>query len=134
MIADTLSGTALASGDRALAHRPMVLSTPRRWRSPPIEAVKTRARSRSFRRRWEKTWFNWLENIQPWCVSRQLWWGHQIPAWYGISNEALDLDNDDPLAPATKDFVAATDDDAKVIAATYYKVSPDEILIAEDLA
>ncbi|MEA3062600.1 MAG: valyl-tRNA synthetase [Sphingomonadales bacterium] len=32
---------------------------------------------------WKKTWFNWLENIQPWCVSRQLWWGHQIPAWYG---------------------------------------------------
>jgi valyl-tRNA synthetase len=31
---------------------------------------------------WEKTWFNWLENIQPWCVSRQLWWGHRIPAWY----------------------------------------------------
>ena len=32
---------------------------------------------------WEKTYFEWLENIQPWCVSRQLWWGHQIPAWYG---------------------------------------------------
>ncbi len=32
---------------------------------------------------WEKTWFNWLENIQPWCVSRQLWWGHRIPAWFG---------------------------------------------------
>ena len=31
---------------------------------------------------WKKTWFNWLENIQPWCVSRQLWWGHQIPAWF----------------------------------------------------
>ena len=31
---------------------------------------------------WEKTFFNWMENIQPWCVSRQLWWGHQIPAWY----------------------------------------------------
>jgi valyl-tRNA synthetase len=31
---------------------------------------------------WFKTWFNWLENIQPWCVSRQLWWGHRIPAWY----------------------------------------------------
>jgi valyl-tRNA synthetase len=31
---------------------------------------------------WKKTWFNWLENIQPWCVSRQLWWGHRIPAWY----------------------------------------------------
>src|SRR5437763_5761337 len=32
---------------------------------------------------WKKTWFNWLENIQPWCVSRQLWWGHRIPAWFG---------------------------------------------------
>jgi valyl-tRNA synthetase len=32
---------------------------------------------------WEETYFDWLENIQPWCVSRQLWWGHQIPAWYG---------------------------------------------------
>ena len=31
---------------------------------------------------WAKTWYNWLENIQPWCVSRQLWWGHRIPAWY----------------------------------------------------
>jgi valyl-tRNA synthetase len=31
---------------------------------------------------WSKTWFHWLENIQPWCVSRQLWWGHRIPAWY----------------------------------------------------
>jgi len=31
---------------------------------------------------WEKTYFEWLENIQPWCISRQLWWGHQIPAWY----------------------------------------------------
>jgi valyl-tRNA synthetase len=32
---------------------------------------------------WEATYFNWMENIQPWCISRQLWWGHQIPAWYG---------------------------------------------------
>ncbi len=33
---------------------------------------------------WEKTFFNWMENIQPWCVSRQLWWGHRIPAWFGL--------------------------------------------------
>ena len=32
---------------------------------------------------WETTYFHWMENIQPWCISRQLWWGHQIPAWYG---------------------------------------------------
>jgi valyl-tRNA synthetase len=37
---------------------------------------------------WEKTYFNWMENIEPWCISRQLWWGHQIPAWYGPDGES----------------------------------------------
>src|SRR5262249_63442 len=46
---------------------------------------------------WEKTYFEWMENIQPWCISRQLWWGHRIPAWYG---------------PDDKVFVAATADEA----------------------
>ena len=36
---------------------------------------------------WEKTYFEWMRNIQPWCISRQLWWGHQIPAWYGPDSE-----------------------------------------------
>jgi valyl-tRNA synthetase len=48
---------------------------------PAIEAVRKAHQDRA-RRRGKKTWFNWLENIQPWCVSRQLWWGHRIPAWY----------------------------------------------------
>jgi valyl-tRNA synthetase len=48
---------------------------------PAIEAVRS-GRIKVVPKTWEKTWFNWLENIQPWCVSRQLWWGHQIPAWY----------------------------------------------------
>ncbi|WP_244982553.1 valine--tRNA ligase [Croceicoccus marinus] len=47
----------------------------------PIEAVKD-GRIEIVPKSWEKTFFNWMENIQPWCVSRQLWWGHQIPAWY----------------------------------------------------
>ncbi|MEO6434126.1 MAG: valine--tRNA ligase [Sphingomicrobium sp.] len=38
---------------------------------------------------WKKTWFNWLENIQPWCVSRQLWWGHRIPAWYDVDGNVF---------------------------------------------
>ena len=38
---------------------------------------------------WEKTYFEWMRNIQPWCVSRQLWWGHQIPAWYGPDGEVF---------------------------------------------
>jgi valyl-tRNA synthetase len=48
---------------------------------PAIEAVRS-GRIKVVPKTWEKTWFNWLENIQPWCVSRQLWWGHQIPAWH----------------------------------------------------
>jgi len=48
---------------------------------PAIEAVRSGA-IRVVPQSWEKTWFQWLENIQPWCVSRQLWWGHRIPAWF----------------------------------------------------
>jgi valyl-tRNA synthetase len=55
---------------------------------PAIEAVRTGA-IRVVPKSWEKTWFNWLENIQPWCVSRQLWWGHQIPAWYDESGNVF---------------------------------------------
>ena len=50
---------------------------------------------------WEKTFFNWMENIQPWCVSRQLWWGHRIPAWYGADGTA---------------FVAESEADAQALA------------------
>ena len=48
---------------------------------PAIEAV-TSGKTRVVPKTWEKTYFNWMENIQPWCVSRQLWWGHRIPAWF----------------------------------------------------
>ncbi|MFZ0425428.1 MAG: valine--tRNA ligase [Xanthobacteraceae bacterium] len=54
---------------------------------------------------WEATFFNWMDNIQPWCVSRQIWWGHQIPAWYG---------------PDGKIFVAETEDDAIADALAHY--------------
>src|SRR5205085_206925 len=49
--------------------------------TPAIEATRSGA-IKVVPETWKKTWFNWLENIQPWCVSRQLWWGHRIPAWY----------------------------------------------------
>ena len=48
---------------------------------PAIEAVRTE-RTRIHPKQYEKIYFNWLENIEPWCISRQLWWGHQIPIWY----------------------------------------------------
>jgi valyl-tRNA synthetase len=47
-----------------------------------LEAVRE-GKTRFVPENWEKTYFQWLDNIEPWCVSRQLWWGHQIPAWYG---------------------------------------------------
>ena len=55
---------------------------PRSSRWPAIQAVRD-GEIKIVPETWAKTWFNWLENIQPWCVSRQLWWGHRIPAWYG---------------------------------------------------
>ncbi len=64
---------------------------------------------------WEATFFNWMENIQPWCVSRQIWWGHQIPAWYG---------------PDGKIFVAETEDDAVADALAHY-TEIEEITVQE---
>ena len=49
---------------------------------PAIAAVRE-GKTNFVPKNWETTYFNWMENIQPWCISRQLWWGHQIPAWYG---------------------------------------------------
>ncbi|MCB1215242.1 MAG: class I tRNA ligase family protein, partial [Deltaproteobacteria bacterium] len=49
---------------------------------PAIQAVESGAMQFT-PKNWEKTYFEWMRNIQPWCISRQLWWGHQIPAWYG---------------------------------------------------
>jgi valyl-tRNA synthetase len=54
---------------------------------------------------WEKTYFEWMRNIQPWCISRQLWWGHQIPAWYG---------------PDGTVFVAETESEAKAAAEKHF--------------
>jgi valyl-tRNA synthetase len=48
---------------------------------PAIEAVRT-GRTEFVPKSWENTYYSWMENIQPWCISRQLWWGHQIPAWH----------------------------------------------------
>ncbi len=50
--------------------------------APALAAVED-GRTRFVPRQWENTFFDWMRKIQPWCISRQLWWGHQIPAWYG---------------------------------------------------
>jgi valyl-tRNA synthetase len=55
---------------------------------PAIASVRE-GRTAFIPKNWEKTYFEWMENIQPWCISRQLWWGHQIPAWYGPDGHAF---------------------------------------------
>ena len=67
--------------------------------------VKTK-KTNFFPTNWSKTYFQWMNNIEPWCISRQLWWGHQIPAWYG---------------PDQKIFVAINENDAIKQAKKYYK-------------
>jgi len=61
---------------------------------PAIEAVRSGA-IKIVPKTWEKTFFNWMENIQPWCVSRQLWWGHRIPAWFGPDDRPFVAENEE---------------------------------------
>ena len=81
--------------------------------APAIAAVRSGA-TEFVPKNWEKTYFEWMENIQPWCISRQLWWGHQIPAWYG---------------PDGKVFVAETEEEAIGNALGYYV--EQEVITAE---
>ncbi|PKA39813.1 valine--tRNA ligase [Rhizobium sullae] len=55
---------------------------------PAIASVRE-GRTKFVPKNWENTYFQWMENIQPWCISRQLWWGHQIPAWYGPDGQVF---------------------------------------------
>ncbi|MGB0181164.1 MAG: valine--tRNA ligase [Candidatus Puniceispirillales bacterium] len=69
---------------------------------PAIKAVED-GRTRFVPKRWEKTYFEWMRNIQPWCVSRQLWWGHRIPAWYGPDDTPFVAMDEQSALAAAKD-------------------------------
>ena len=77
---------------------------------PPMQAVRD-GRINIVPKTWEKTFFNWMENIQPWCVSRQLWWGHRIPAWYAEDGRI---------------FVAETEEEAQAQAGAGVALTRDE--------
>ena len=72
--------------------------------APAIKAVEE-GKTKFVPENWNKTYYEWMRNIQPWCISRQLWWGHQIPAWYGPDREI---------------FVAHDEDAARVKARAHY--------------
>lgn len=80
---------------------------------PAIEAARKGKANGGFDivpKSWEKTYFNWMENIQPWCVSRQLWWGHQIPAWFAADGTC---------------YVAETEEAAQTLAGADTKLTRD---------
>ncbi|MXO96342.1 valine--tRNA ligase [Erythrobacter aquimaris] len=77
----------------------------------PIQAVKD-GTIEIVPKSWEKTFFNWMENIQPWCVSRQLWWGHRIPAWYDEdSNPYVAMTEEEAQTQAGEGVALTRDDD-----------------------
>src|SRR5579883_685995 len=95
---------------------------------PALEAVRE-GKTSFIPKNWEKTYFDWLENIQSWCISRQLWWGHQIPAWYGFGypdGGALAFSLREPI-------VAMTEAEALAEARNYYKCN-DVVVVANEQA
>jgi len=95
---------------------------------PAIEAVKTGV-IEIVPKSWEKTFFHWMDNIQPWCVSRQLWWGHRIPAWFGPGAD----ENGNPTNYIGDSiiFVGEQWEDVKQQAAAHYSRSLEDIFEAE---
>ena len=83
---------------------------------PAIASVRE-GRTNFVPKTWDKTYYNWMENIQPWCISRQLWWGHQIPAWYGVS---LQKPLNHPNLNEDMIFVEKTQNETQQTAEEYY--------------
>ena len=76
---------------------------------PAVEAVE-QGRIRFVPKQWEATYFEWMRNIQPWCISRQIWWGHQIPAWYGPDGAIfVEMSEDEARAAAEKHYGKAVE-------------------------
>ena len=73
---------------------------------PAIDSVRE-GRTNFVPKNWEKTYFDWMENIEPWCISRQLWWGHQIPAWYGPDGQVfVEKTEEEALHAAIQHYIA----------------------------
>ena len=80
----------------------------------------------------EKTWFHWLDNIQDWCVSRQLWWGHQIPAWFCKTKAEGETVQKMNMADNNRWIVARNEEDAKEKALKLLGCTEDELLLERD--
>jgi valyl-tRNA synthetase len=86
---------------------------------PAIEYVRN-GTTNFVPKNWENTYFHWMENIEPWCISRQLWWGHQIPVWYGPDLQ-LPPPHDHPNINIDRPICAETEDEVRALAEDYYR-------------
>jgi valyl-tRNA synthetase len=100
---------------------------------PALDAVRT-GETKILPESDRKVYFHWLENIEPWCISRQLWWGHQIPVWYGPNiPEGGYLESGEDDLSGSKAFCAASPEEAIIVAKAYYG-SEVEVIIDDDNA
>jgi valyl-tRNA synthetase len=112
---------------------------------PALEAVRT-GRTKIIPPSGEKTYYHWLENIEPWCISRQLWWGHQIPVWYGPrvtsrvswSQRQLEMrDKHDrmsgPFGGQSAEFCASSWPEVLKMASEYYGEPEDRFVLLDSI-
>ncbi|MEP4563573.1 MAG: valine--tRNA ligase, partial [Nitratireductor sp.] len=99
---------------------------------PAIESVRE-GRTDFVPKNWEKTYFEWMENIQPWCISRQLWWGHQIPAWYGPDGHVFVEKTEKEALDAAVEYYLAIDTPWKAwVEEKLENFAPGEILTRDE--
>jgi valyl-tRNA synthetase len=99
---------------------------------PAIASVRE-GRTNFVPKNWEKTYFDWMENIEPWCISRQLWWGHQIPAWYGPDGHVfVEKSEEEALSSAIEYYLALEGPWKAWVEDKLENFKPGEILVRDE--
>jgi valyl-tRNA synthetase len=99
---------------------------------PAIASVRD-GRTKFVPKNWDKTYFEWMENIQPWCISRQLWWGHQIPAWYGPDGQCfVEKSEEEALDAAVQHYLAHEGPWKAWVQEKLENFKPGEILVRDE--
>ncbi|MDH6229733.1 valyl-tRNA synthetase [Mesorhizobium soli] len=99
---------------------------------PALASVRE-GRTNFVPKNWEKTYYDWMENIQPWCISRQLWWGHQIPAWYGPDGHVFVEKTEEEALDAAVEYYLALEGPWKAwVEDKLENFKPDEILTRDE--
>ncbi|MBP2559272.1 valyl-tRNA synthetase [Neorhizobium galegae] len=99
---------------------------------PAIASVRE-GRTKFVPKNWENTYFQWMENIQPWCISRQLWWGHQIPAWYGPDGQVfVEKTEEEALQAAIQHYLSHEGPMKALVEDLLENFKPGEILIRDE--